>query len=194
MQQRSTSASRCAVLLLLLLLLLGVAIAGCSGSSAAPAEPADASTDEPVTATVASTTSAAVVPVGYPSSRATITGADGEVCELCLWIADSDEERAKGLMFVTDLGDADGMAFVYPSARTGSFWMKNTMLPLSIAFFDADGGFQSALKMEPCTADPCASYPTAADMLIAVEFPQGDLAAFGVAAGARLTILDLPCE
>ena len=57
-------------------------------------------------------------------------------------------------MFVTDLGAADAMAFRYPSPHTGSFWMKNTLMPLSIAFFAPTGEFLDAFDMEPCTGRP----------------------------------------
>ena len=78
-------------------------------------------------------------PQGFERVGATITKADGEECEVCLWLADTAELRRRGLMFVAGLGDADGMVFAYPEPRTGTFWMKNTILPLSIAYFDADG-------------------------------------------------------
>lgn len=145
---------------------------------------------------------AAIVPTGFESVRATVTESDGTMCELCLWLADTGERRSQGLMFVTDLGiaeavpggaDVDGMAFVYPRPHSGSFWMKNTVLPLSIAFFGPGGEFVDEFDMEPCTEDPCPTYPTPADFLIAVEVPQGDLPALGIAPGSVLELSDLPC-
>jgi uncharacterized membrane protein (UPF0127 family) len=96
-------------------------------------------------------------------------------------------------MFVTDLGPADGMAFVYDAPRTGNFWMKNTLLPLSIAFFDADGEYLDAFDMEPCTDDPCDRYRTPNDFLVAVETTRGDLARLGITPGTVLTVTGLPC-
>jgi uncharacterized membrane protein (UPF0127 family) len=97
-------------------------------------------------------------------------------------------------MFVTDLGGPEAMAFRYPDPHTGTFWMKNTVLPLSIAFFAPDGGFLSSFDMEPCTVDPCPTYPTAPAFLVAVEVPQGGLPALGLTPGSRLELLDVPCD
>ena len=54
-------------------------------------------------------------------------------------VADDGEERAMGLMFRDSLPEDSGMLFVYPDSRERSFWMKNTRIPLSIAFIDATG-------------------------------------------------------
>lgn len=134
-----------------------------------------------------------VVPVGFDRTTARITEADGTICEICVWVADTASQRSAGLMFVTDLGDADAMAFVYPRPRTGTFWMKNTLLPLSIAFFAPDGTFISSFDMEPCVTDDCPNYRTADNFLVAVEVPQGELGAVGLVAGSTLELLDLPC-
>lgn len=135
-----------------------------------------------------------VVPAGFDRRQAIATAADGSTCALCVWIADTAPLRSLGLKTVTDLGAADAMAFVYPDPHTGTFWMKDTVLPLSIAFFAADGAFLSSFDMQPCTESPCRSYPTADDFLVAVEVPQGDLADLGLVAGSTLELLDLPCD
>ncbi len=146
------------------------------------------------TTTAPGTTAAGgVVPEGFERIAATVTTADGEVCELCLWLAASGDQRQRGLMFVTDLGDADGMAFRYESPHSGSFWMKNTLLPLSIGFYDADGEWLDAFDMDPCTADPCPTYPTPNGFLVAIETSQGNLAELGIEAGSTLALTDLPC-
>jgi len=135
----------------------------------------------------------AVLPQGFATTQALVTKADGTTCELCLWVADTAELRSQGLMFVTDVGSADGMAFLYPNPHTGRFWMRNTVLPLSIAFFASDGVFMGDFDMEPCTTDPCPRYTTPRDFLVAVEVPQGDLDAAGLVTGSRLELLDIPC-
>ncbi len=137
---------------------------------------------------------AAVRPEGFATTQAVVTKADGSTCEICLWLADSSEQRALGLMFVTDVGLADGMAFRYQDPHTGTFWMKNTVLPLSIAFFAPDGSFLEAFDMEPCTTDSCPKYATPRSFLVAVEVPQGDLDDVGLVAGSRLELLDIPCS
>ena len=134
-----------------------------------------------------------VRPERFDTRLARATTPDGSVCEFCVWLADTAPQRSLGLMFVTDLGPAEAMAFRYPEPHTGTFWMKNTVLPLSIAFFAPDGAFLSSFDMEPCESDPCPSYRTPADFSIALEVPQGGLADFGLVAGSTLELLDLPC-
>lgn len=142
----------------------------------------------------ASTTAAdAVVPTGYDRVQATVTAPDGSMCEVCLWLAEGAEQRSRGLMFVTDLGDADGMAFVYPTPHSGTFWMKNTVLPLSIAFFDPAGQYVGAFDMEPCIAEPCVLYRTPDDFLVAIEVVQGRLADLGIGPGSTVDLTDVPC-
>ena len=83
-------------------------------------------------------------------------------------VAATPEARTHGLMGRTSLGPDDGMLFVFaarqlcsPGARCG-FWMKNTLIPLSIAFMTSDrpGRYRVARVMEmvPCRADPCRVY------------------------------------
>jgi len=135
-----------------------------------------------------------VVPEGYARVQATVTEPDGTVCAVCLWLADTADRRRQGLMFVTDLGAADGMAFVYPTLHSGNFWMKNTLLPLSIAFFGPTGTYLDAFDMEPCIAEPCPLYATPDDFVVAVETTQGDLADLGIGPGSVLDLTDVPCD
>ncbi len=165
------------------------AAVGCSGAPSVRSEPSS-SVDSP-------TSSSAVVeavPGGFELTAARVTTADGRVCELCLWLADSPQQRNRGLMSVTDLGPADGMAFRYPRPTTTRFWMKNTLLPLSIAFYGPDRMFLDSFDMEPCVTGDCVRYPTPADFVVAVETYRGDLAALGMVADSSLELLDLPCK
>lgn len=90
-------------------------------------------------------------------------------------VADDAERRAQGLMNVTDLGDLDGMLFVFDDEGLYSFWMKDTLLPLDIAFFDAGGAFVDVLQMAPCTTEECPTYTPADPFTYALESRQGDL-------------------
>jgi uncharacterized membrane protein (UPF0127 family) len=159
-------------------------------SGAGPAGSATVDVVDPV-GTVAAD---AVLPEGFDLVAARVTGADGSVCDLCLWLADDGDRRSRGLMFVTDLGRGDGMAFSYADPQTTNFWMKNTVLPLSIAFFAPDGGYLDAFDMEPCTSDPCPRYPTARSFTVAVETVQGGLPELGMTPGSVLELTDLPCD
>lgn len=92
---------------------------------------------------------------------------------LLVALAASNSQRAQGLMFVEDLGDLDGMLFVFSIDVTSAFWMKNTLLPLDIAFFDAGGILVDRLEMVPCEADPCPRYQAAGPYRFALEAPSG---------------------
>jgi uncharacterized membrane protein (UPF0127 family) len=180
------------------------ATGGSSSTESAASGGAETSIDIPVDAPDGSFDDAAVTgddtadtdavqPDGFELVAARVTAPDGEVCELCLWSAVTADQRRRGLMFVTDLGPADGMAFRYPEPHTGRFWMKNTILPLSIAFFAPDGARLGAFDMEPCAADPCLRYGTPEDFLVAVEVPAGRLDELGLVDGSVLELLDAPC-
>jgi uncharacterized membrane protein (UPF0127 family) len=174
-------------------LLMVTACAGSPATSTTTTTPTATSTTS--TNTVASTTidPSAVVPEGFGLIAARATKADGTICELCLWLAETEDQRSKGLMFVTDLGGADGMVFVYPEPHSGSFWMKNTVTALSIAFFDAAGTFLDAFDMEPCIADPCPLYPTPSDFTFAVEVSQDGLTEAGFESGSVFELRGTPC-
>ena len=137
-----------------------------------------------------------VRPEGFTTVSATVTSADGETCTVCLWLADTAEERASGLMGVTDLGVAVGMAFVFDGPSDGAFVMVDTPTPLSIAWFDADGGFVSALDMEPCTesrSSECARYRAAGPYTLAVEMFEGQLDVVGIGPGSTIELLPGTC-
>ena len=107
--------------------------------------------------------------------------------ELAVLVADTPEERRHGLMEVPELPDGVGMLFVYPEDRTGGFWMKNTLVPLSIAFVAADGTVLEILDMEPCpSGEACPSYRPDSPYRYAVEVPQGWFDDEGIAAGAAV--------
>jgi len=124
-------------------------------------------------------------PEGFTTVTLELTGAD----PCCVWLADSPEERSRGLMEVTDLGEPVGMLFAYPEEGTSRFYMFNTVLPLSIAFFDGDGRFVSSTDMEPCRSpDPveCPRYPAVAPFRYALEVPQGGLDDLGIGSGTTI--------
>ena len=113
--------------------------------------------------------------------------------ERCALLAESALQRARGLMNRTDLAGFDGMLFAFPEDHTGGFWMKDTPLPLSIAWFDADGRFVSAADMEPCVGKAdCPTYNAAGPYRYALEVPQGGLGALGIRPGA-LIAFGRPC-
>ena len=90
-------------------------------------------------------------------------------------VAATREERSQGLMNVTDLGEVDGMLFVFEADSEGGFWMKDTLIPLDIAFFDAGGSLVDVLSMVPCREDPCPIYTPAGAYRFALEAVPGRL-------------------
>jgi uncharacterized protein len=136
-----------------------------------------------------------VTPSGFDTVAGRVTAADGSTCDVCLWEAGTVDQQTRGLMGVTDLGGADGMVFRFGAPTTIQFWMRDTVTPLSIAFF-ADGAFVSSTDMDPCLTGPaadCARYAAAAPYTDAVEVPQGGLADLLMVAGSRLELFDTPC-
>lgn len=90
-------------------------------------------------------------------------------------IADTSESRRQGLMFIEDMGDLDGMLFVFEQDSSGGFWMKNTLIPLDIAFFDVEGKFVDGFRMEPCVTENCPSYVPGGPYRFALEMAAGDM-------------------
>lgn len=68
-------------------------------------------------------------------------------------VARTEEEQAKGLMGRRSLGRDEGMLFVYEKDVHHGFWMKDTLIPLSIAFMDQGGRIMAIMDMEPLTLD-----------------------------------------
>jgi uncharacterized membrane protein (UPF0127 family) len=138
------------------------------------------------------TSAPAVLPEGFSTITARITETDGEVCDVCVWLADTAEERGRGLMGVTDLGDAAGMVFRFDEPTTNSFFMLGTPTPLSIAWFAPDGSYATSTDMEPCIEVPeggCPLYAPGTEYELALEVFRGGLEELGVGPGARLELL-----
>ena len=68
----------------------------------------------------------------------------------------------------------DGMLFVFPETTFGGFWMKNTLVPLKIVFFDSSGKRVRRLSMVPCREDPCPIYDPGRPYRFALELPASD--------------------
>ncbi len=85
-------------------------------------------------------------------------------------VARTPEQRAIGLMHRATMPANDGMLFVFEQAAQQCFWMKNTLLPLSIAFLDEDGSIVNIEDMKPQTLD---SHCSARPVRFALEMNQG---------------------
>lgn len=102
-------------------------------------------------------------------------------------VARTRDQRARGLMQRTSLAPDAGMVFLFPEQTMVGFWMKGTLVPLSIAYVDGDRVVSTA-EMEPCRKDPCRDYPPSAPYTLAVEAPSGFFPSHGVGPGTRVTL------
>ena len=121
-------------------------------------------------------------PTHLETSPLVIHTASGPV-RLEVEVADDASERETGLMGRESLPDDGGMAFLWADPIRASFWMKDTLIPLSIAFWGEDGGIVSILDMDPCRADPCPTYDPGVPFVGALEVNQGFFDDRGVASG-----------
>jgi uncharacterized membrane protein (UPF0127 family) len=104
-------------------------------------------------------------------------------------VALTDPQRMQGLMHREKLAKNDGMLFIFDESAYQSMWMKNTLIPLSVAFIDGDGVILNILDMEPQTLTPNMS---AGPARYAIETNKGWFAERGLKAGDRVTGLPTP--
>ncbi len=98
-------------------------------------------------------------------------------------LAVTEEQKARGLMHRDSLPADDGMLFVYPDTKPRSFWMKDTRIPLSIAFIEPDGDIVKIADMKPLDrASTKSLYPAK----YALEMNQGWFEEHGVKAGDKV--------
>jgi uncharacterized membrane protein (UPF0127 family) len=99
-------------------------------------------------------------------------------------IAQDPESLEKGLMFRRNLPENQGMLFVFPYERILSFWMRNTYIPLDIAFIDAEGRIIDIQYMEPL--DESRQYVSSGPALYALEVNHGWFERHGIDLGTKV--------
>ena len=99
-------------------------------------------------------------------------------------VVDNQEQRATGLMNRFSLQPDHGMLFVFDRPQALAFWMKNTYIPLSIAFVDAGG---AVLNIEDMTPQDESTHWSKGNALYAIEMKQGWFAGKGIEPGAKVT-------
>ena len=129
------------------------------------------------------------VPGPDPDTRLEIR-TDGGVVEVVVEVADDDDERNVGLMNRERLDPDAGMVFLWDEPLHATFWMKDTLIPLSIAFWDDRNEIVSILDMEPCAADPCPSYDPGTEFEGALEVNQGFFEEHGVEVGDTVELIE----
>ncbi|MDD5103306.1 MAG: DUF192 domain-containing protein, partial [Candidatus Peribacteraceae bacterium] len=117
-----------------------------------------------------------------------LAGPDGRMVAVLAELARTPAEQQRGLMGRTSLADDAGMLFIFPDSATRSFWMKNTLIPLDIIFFDDAGAFVSQATMVPCSAESgmCPSTLSEGPARFALEVSAGFTQSTGVARDWRL--------
>lgn len=101
-------------------------------------------------------------------------------------VARTAAEKEEGLMYRSRLEEGQGMLFVYPDAQIRSFWMRNTVIPLDIAFLDADLRIVDIQSMEPESLD---SHESAAPAMFALEVPMGWFQKKEIGVGERARVV-----
>ena len=117
-----------------------------------------------------------------------VFGRDSMVAILEVEIADDPIERATGLMWRESLPEDRGMAFLFDGPTGARFWMKNTLIPLSIAFWDEGHEIVAILDMEPCEEAPCPRYDPGVPFVGAVEANTGWFERNGVRVGEQVEL------
>jgi uncharacterized membrane protein (UPF0127 family) len=112
--------------------------------------------------------------------------------ELVVEVASTPAQRQQGLMYRESLPEGRGMLFLHPAPRILRFWMKNTYVPLSIAFIDTEGTIVNIEDMNPLEEVPGAV--SLKPVPYALEVPQGWFRENSVQAGDRIEFPDWLAE
>lgn len=104
-------------------------------------------------------------------------------------IANKPELWSFGLMYREDIPWEYGMLFIFPSDELSGFWMKNTLVPLDIAFIDSSKTIFNIQRMEPCNSDDCPVYYSPRPYRYALEVKAGFFERFGFDVGSKVEIL-----
>jgi len=124
-------------------------------------------------------------PAALPTTQLTLAGKS-----LSVEIAATPEQQARGLMFRESMPPDHGMLFPFPEPRTASFWMRNTPLPLSIAYLDSRGVILEIHDMKPF--DERSIRSTSSQVAYALEVHQGWFRRQGITPGDRVLGLPAP--
>lgn len=109
-------------------------------------------------------------------------------------LAVTPEERARGLMFRTEMAPNEGMVFVFEEPGFYPFWMKNTLIPLDMVWVDAGYRVVSIQhSVPPCKKDPCPNFsPSSDNAVYVVELVSGFARDHGLKKGDTLVFKNVP--
>src|SRR4029078_4474297 len=117
--------------------------------------------------------------VTFKTSRVVVAGHP-----LKVELAVEEPQRLQGLMYRKSMAKEDGMLFIFDEPGYHSIWMKNTLIPLSVAFVDKDGVILNIADMEPLTLD---SHQAAGPTVYAIETNKGWFAGKNIKPGDKVT-------
>ncbi|MEN8659092.1 DUF192 domain-containing protein [Marivita sp.] len=107
-------------------------------------------------------------------------------------VADTPDQRSRGLMFVDDMPTMTGMLFVYEREQTVSFWMKNTLIPLDMVFADGAGVVQRV--HENAIPGDLTGIPGGANIQFVLEINGGMADRLGIGVGSEMRHPAIPDE
>jgi uncharacterized membrane protein (UPF0127 family) len=124
--------------------------------------------------------------IRFEKQELTLEGSGGVPVTIVAEIARTGSERERGLMFRKEIKDGEGMIFIFDRDQILSFWMKNTLVPLSIAYISRDGVILEIRDLEPGNLRPVVS---GRSCRYALEVPKGWFGRAGLGPGNRLVSL-----
>jgi uncharacterized protein len=122
---------------------------------------------------------------GLPRGTLVIETREGEV-RVSVEIAEAIEDQIRGLRFRKRLPAEGGMVFLHPDPEPQAFVMEDTLIPLSVAWWNEEGRIVAIEDMEPCTGGVCPTYGPHGVTVGAVEVNQGFFEEHGVEVGDRV--------
>jgi len=117
-----------------------------------------------------------------------LIGPNDQVIALTVVVANTADERSQGLMGREELPEDHGMLFIFSVSEVVTFWMKDTLIPLDIIYFNAMGWVIDSDTMVPCTADPCKRYTSDEPASTALEVNAGFVKAKNINKEWRLAL------
>jgi uncharacterized protein len=131
-----------------------------------------------------------VSPMNFACGKAIITNPASKL-EITVEIASTNAESERGLMYRTKLPEKQGMYFSYDAPQDPNrvgFWMKNTLIPLDVAFFDANGVIFDIVTLQPCVTTNCPIYTTKKIYAGTLEVNKGFFGQVGMGLNATIKL------
>jgi len=113
---------------------------------------------------------------------------EGRITTVHVDIAAHPTDIMNGLMHQSYMPSDSGMVFLFPQPHSTGFWMKNTLIPLSIAFWDQSFTIIAIMDMEPCEGVDCPSYTPDKPYMGALEVNKGFFSANGIQVGDKVQV------